>query len=44
MSQLSIQNYERLHIDLLYTNQKQDIEEALNTLAEISNLLKSVEE
>jgi hypothetical protein len=44
INQLSIQNYERLHIDLLYTNQKQHIEEALNRLAEISNLLKSVEE
>ncbi len=44
INQLSIQNYERLHIDLLYTNQKQHIEEALNTLAEISKLLKSLEE
>lgn len=36
--------YERLHIDLLYTNEKQNFNLALNTLEEISKILDSIGE
>jgi predicted nucleotidyltransferase component of viral defense system len=40
----SNQNYQNLHKDLLFTNQKQKIEEAFIVLNEISRLLKSIKE
>ena len=36
--------YENLHKDLLYTNEKQNFEDAINTFAEISGILKEIEE
>lgn len=36
--------YENMHNDLLYTNEKQSFEKALNTFIEIDSLLKSIDE
>ena len=36
--------YEGLHIDLLYTNEKQDFNIAVNTFNEINHLLQSINE
>lgn len=36
--------YETLHIDLLYTDEKQDFNKAITTFTEISNLLKEINE
>jgi uncharacterized protein (DUF427 family) len=44
INQASIRNYENLHKDLLYTNQKQHYEEALTILNKINTLFKTVKE
>ncbi len=36
--------YENMHKDLLYTNEKQDMDEAIETLRKISNIFKEIEE
>ena len=36
--------YENLHKQLLYTDEKQDFEEALQTFTQIDKLLKSIDE